>query len=95
MSEKIIAIDGMGGKKFSDSTITEALRNHFAEKPYQFQAGDVARNKDVGFLRFIVEGPNGRLQSYTTDGQYMVTDQRMFESNNYEYAGRIDEYIQK
>ncbi len=62
------------------------------EKPYVFQAGDVARN-DEGNCRIVLE-INGRLTSYGTEfADFQVVGQEEFEHHGYKKIGVISDFI--
>lgn len=98
MSEKMHEIDGLGGRKVSDSTIVEALQKHygFEEKPYVFQAGDVAISRDFdSALRVICRDKKGEIMSIDLNGYVQSTSQESFELCHYKKIGVLRDFIKK
>ena len=85
----MITIDG---REFSEDTIKAALKAHceFEEK-YVFKAGDVAKG-DHSTIRIIVM-LEGKLKSFNSNGDYMITGQEKFETMGYRKIGTISDYI--
>ena len=91
MSERMIEIKG---QKISESTIIEALRKHCGfQETYQFQAGDVARNR-WGEWRIIVRDSVGRIISCSINGRWEGTNQDTFEFCGYQKVATFSELIE-
>lgn len=94
--EKMHEIEGLGDKAVSDSTITEALKEHFSEKekkPYEFQAGDICLTRPNHQKRLILK-IDGKLRAFDVkDGECMARGQREFEECGYRKIGVISDFI--
>ena len=83
------------GKQFSEDIIVEALQKHCnfeEEKPYIFQAGDVAKHRD-GDYRIIINF--SRPISYDLYGNKASTCQKDFELYGYTKIGTLKDFIQE
>jgi hypothetical protein len=95
MSEKMIEIKG---RKFSEETIAEALQklcNFEPEKSYQyqFQKGDVAKNK-YGDYRIICGSDYvGSLIAIDMKGRCQARSQVEFERCGYRKIGILSDFI--
>lgn len=87
------------GKTFSVETVVEALQKHCnfeEEKPYVFQAGDVAIAPHYSnALRIICKDNKGGIMSVNIDGYVQSQSQSNFESNGYKKIGRLSDFIKR
>jgi hypothetical protein len=79
-----------------DRNLKELEEQKEKEKKHQFEPGDVAITRfwQLG-PRIILKIRDGEICSFSNLGLYMNHSQREFESNGYEYVGKISDFINK
>ena len=93
MGNKIVFDDGKEVELSKETT--ERLRKELVKPPYQFKAGDVAKNPSVWIddpFRIIID-VEGELKSYDRKGRYFSTGQKAFERENYQKIGELKDFI--
>lgn len=95
MGKTTLVINGM---EFSEETIKAALAAHakFEDKPYIFQAGDVARMGRG--KRIFFEDLEGKIRAITQSGKQMAStddEQQWAEEMSYVKIGELSDYLPK
>lgn len=92
MSNKIVFDDGKEVELSKETT--ERLRKELVKpEPYQFKAGDVAKNPSSWTPVRIIVNVDGELKSFGLDGRCISTGQEKFEIENYEKIGELADFI--